>query len=734
VIHRDIKPGNIMVRADSSEAVLMDLGLAQLTDDTAGRLTRTRQFLGTLRYASPQQVLAVARLDCRTDVYSLGATLWELLTLLPLFGANEELSDAELMERIQREEPERVRRHNPAVPRDLEAIVLRCLEKSPDRRYASAQELAEDLRRFQRGEPVMARPVGSVERAYRWVKRRPAAVLAVLLVLVLLGSSVGGSFLWNLKHQRVNEIASETEVHYELDVDLAELLGVPAKLVRKPKDKKKYLAEGSPPIGPPQMVEVDNHRWCTRYSSLGNLIELTCLGLDDAPALTTKGYHRWVGRHDEKDNLVEEAHFGTRSEPVFRSSDGTFRGVYRYGANHKRIDQRIFGLNGRPINNKAGWAKRRDDYDSSGEMEESTFWKANLEGKLGFWKREDGKQKDKEGNLLVVEIANLTDDGRPQKWPEGYHRRSTRWNAKGEVIEAAYFGLAGEAVTTTWGYHRRVARHDDRGNLLESAHFVASGEPAFRADDGSFRSLYRYDARGNLTRLDFLGANGRPMNSKVLSVARVDFGYGPAAGLTEACLWKADSKGRVHRWLRWVLLEEVRLNTGQVDLLVQVLNQSLVFSKGVIIEHANLTEDGRPQAWPSGHYRETSRLDARRNILEKAFFGQRGDPVVLAEGYHRVVARYDEKGRRLEQATFGVDGRPAFLAEDDSFRVFWTYDTRGNVVEVLVRGPNGRFRNIKSGWAKRLATYDDSGQLLHYTFWKADEKGTLTLWKREEGQ
>ncbi len=101
VIHRDIKPGNVMVTEEGGQAVLMDLGLAQLADDVQGRLTKTRQFVGTLRYASPEQVDAVGRLDRRSDVYSLGATLWELLTLRPLFGATEETPTPEVIHRIQ---------------------------------------------------------------------------------------------------------------------------------------------------------------------------------------------------------------------------------------------------------------------------------------------------------------------------------------------------------------------------------------------------------------------------------------------------------------------------------------------------------------------------------------------------------------------------------------------------------------------------------------------------------
>src|SRR5205085_2637829 len=106
IVHRDIKPGNVMVTEDGGQAVLMDLGLAQLADDLDGRLTRTRQFVGTLRYASPEQVMSAGRLDRRSDVYSLGATLWELLTLRPLYGATEQTPTPDLMQRIQFKDPE----------------------------------------------------------------------------------------------------------------------------------------------------------------------------------------------------------------------------------------------------------------------------------------------------------------------------------------------------------------------------------------------------------------------------------------------------------------------------------------------------------------------------------------------------------------------------------------------------------------------------------------------------
>jgi WD40 repeat protein/serine/threonine protein kinase len=213
IIHRDIKPGNIMVSADGASACLMDLGLAQIADEVEGRLTKTRQFVGTLRYASPEQVLAAGRLDAASDVYSLGATLWELLTLRPLYGAAEGTPDVELMRRIMNDEPGRLRQHDGGIPRDLEAIVGKCLQKDARRRYATPRELARELDHFLEGRPVKARPVGRVERTWKWAKRRPAlAALVVVSVAALVGLLGGGGwFTWQLDVARRNAEQKEKE-------------------------------------------------------------------------------------------------------------------------------------------------------------------------------------------------------------------------------------------------------------------------------------------------------------------------------------------------------------------------------------------------------------------------------------------------------------------------------------------------------------------------------------------
>src|SRR5262249_27079539 len=130
-----------------------------------------------------------AKLDARADVYSLGATLWELLTLRPLFGVTDQTPTPEAMLKIQTTDVEGVRKHNPRVPRDLEAIVLKCLEKDRARRYGSSAELAADLGRWRRGEPVLAQPpslgylLGKQLRRYR----TPLALAAALLLTAAIG-------------------------------------------------------------------------------------------------------------------------------------------------------------------------------------------------------------------------------------------------------------------------------------------------------------------------------------------------------------------------------------------------------------------------------------------------------------------------------------------------------------------------------------------------------------------
>jgi serine/threonine protein kinase len=169
IVHRDLKPANVLLTGVGTPKA-SDFGLAKRLEGGAG-VTSSGAPLGTASYMPPEQVRAAAdQVGPAADVYALGAILYEMLTGRPPFqGA----SAAETMLRVLAEGPAPPRRSHPRVPRDLETICLKCLEKQPGRRYASAQALADDLARFPAGKPIEARPIGARERGMKWARRRP---------------------------------------------------------------------------------------------------------------------------------------------------------------------------------------------------------------------------------------------------------------------------------------------------------------------------------------------------------------------------------------------------------------------------------------------------------------------------------------------------------------------------------------------------------------------------------
>lgn len=178
IIHRDIKPANLLV--DSKQSLwITDFGLAHLHGEQ--NLTRTGDLLGTIRYASPEQVSGQrVVLDHRTDLYSLGATFYELLTLRPLFAGTARHA---VLHMVLNQEPASPRSIDRSIPVELETILLKLLAKNSAERYNSAQELGDDLRRFLRDEPILARPPTPVERLRKWGRRHPSFVVAVVLVM-----------------------------------------------------------------------------------------------------------------------------------------------------------------------------------------------------------------------------------------------------------------------------------------------------------------------------------------------------------------------------------------------------------------------------------------------------------------------------------------------------------------------------------------------------------------------
>jgi serine/threonine protein kinase/tetratricopeptide (TPR) repeat protein len=193
ILHRDIKPGNILLDKNS-EPHLTDFGLARLLD-TQSSVTRTIDVLGTPSYMAPEQAAGeTTKLSKTTDVYGLGAVLYQLLTGQPPFAGG---TTYETIRLLRDTEPRHLRLLNPKVDRDLSTICLKCLEKDPQRRYSSAFALSQDLEHWLNHEPIQAKPSGFVTHARKWVRRNPSTTV---LATALLAFAVGfGVMIWNQK-------------------------------------------------------------------------------------------------------------------------------------------------------------------------------------------------------------------------------------------------------------------------------------------------------------------------------------------------------------------------------------------------------------------------------------------------------------------------------------------------------------------------------------------------------
>jgi WD40 repeat protein/serine/threonine protein kinase len=199
VIHRDLKPANVLLAEDGSPKVT-DFGLAKRLDDDSGR-TREGDVMGTPSYMAPEQAAGhVEAFGPVTDVYALGAILYECLAGRPPFKGSTLL---ETLEQVRSREPVPPSQLQPKLPRDLETICLRCLRKEPNKRYPSALELADDLRRFQSGEPIRARRASLLERSWKWSRRRPAVTALIAVSLSALVAVAAGvtAYTLDLRHR-----------------------------------------------------------------------------------------------------------------------------------------------------------------------------------------------------------------------------------------------------------------------------------------------------------------------------------------------------------------------------------------------------------------------------------------------------------------------------------------------------------------------------------------------------
>lgn len=221
IVHRDLKPANILMTDDGTPKIT-DFGLAKAGDKDMG-LTRTNSILGSPSYMAPEQAEGRTRdVGPAADIYALGANLYELLTGRPPFLGPTVLATLDL---VKNAEPVPPRHLQPGVSVDLETICLKCVQKEPPRRYESADAVAEDLRRYLAGEPILARPTPRWERAWKWIRRRPSSAALIVVTVLSILAAAGGGLWYRADRDRRHATERQRIAGVRLQVDRFVLVG-----------------------------------------------------------------------------------------------------------------------------------------------------------------------------------------------------------------------------------------------------------------------------------------------------------------------------------------------------------------------------------------------------------------------------------------------------------------------------------------------------------------------------
>jgi Protein kinase domain len=713
IVHRDLKPANVLLVTPPTGAMasqldqmigvpkIADFGLAKFVDQDGGQ-TKTGAVMGTPSYMAPEQAEGKTKeIGPAVDVYALGALLYEALTGQPPFkGA----TPIETLDQVRSQEPVPPRRRRPEVPRDLETICLKALEKQPAGRYGSAGAMADDLKAYLSGSMIRARSVSSLDRAARWVRKRklPVALAGLAAAIAVVGLAVG-AVLWN-RADRVARESREREQQQQLAAADAKQLKAEYYVTFV---KRWGLPEGVGPLTEEQARRRDStYKIYRRDGKVEAMEAVNHLG-------------RLTNRHGYDAYLESRGLLGMVQQ-ILRGGPG---GPGQFGA--ARHDECRWEYQ----RNEKGELVREVALDKAGGVAWAfTFTNPTT----GFFTDERGFPRPRAGsgaayvsfdydaNGFVVGAHYLDRAGKRRPDTDGVYGQKIERDERGLAKSVNYLGSKNQPVQP-FGYARKENRYDDRGLLTEIAFFDVYGRPTL-GDVAGARQTTTYDANGNPVEFRSFGRDGQPMtgmtsfvrmtydqNGRQTAVESAIAGGGPQVNTRPIrSEFRYDDHGRL------IEQESITSRMPNGKTAPRTVAKLAYDDQDRIIEASGPTAVVRGLVALGGGLASTAtrkvryQYDEHGRLIEEAYVNERGDPIESA-GIHRTTTKYNARGQRTEFSSYDLNGklagrritRPSFGKAKEKgeappatvlgpARYRWTWDEQGNNIEVAAFGPDDK--------------------------------------------
>jgi predicted Ser/Thr protein kinase len=607
VVHRDMKPANVLLDPDGTPKIT-DFGIAKrLQDDT--KLTRTGAVIGTPTYMAPEQAKGNSRhVGPAADIYSLGAILYEMLTGRPPFLPED--SETPITVRVLTEDPVSPAWHRTEIPRDLETICLKCLEKEPGKRYQSAAALAEDLQRFLNDESIHAKPPSTVVNSIKWVRRNPWKFVAAAAALLLLLAGLARLAQWELYQRPHLEYAAN--VHWVNGV-LEPVEGITEDAASRRAYYLRLTRRGR--YGPIHKVEVLNARGYP--AELRRIFSAEMIPLYTEGLTGVQPYEKRLPESTTVEFLFDDSNNVQEATGRNRNGQVNWRILYdrqvASGSSGHSVGARLVNLTGFEFNKASHVVLERD---AKGRDVKVNFFNA------AGWPAANGEEVygykleyDDAGRLS--QLVNLGSDGHPTANSAGF-----------------------TALAYSWGKEFRAEVRD------------AKGQPALWNGIAAF--VTELDTAGNATRLTTLGADGKPLRDakdfwSVQEIKRNEHGEA-----IEHTYFKADAEGALKQINQTNISyddfghpTERRIKIGETVSRIAWQRDA----NGNIIEEKFLDANGVPVMKEEGYAikRRSYTSGAQGLRIEETYFDAVGGKTYSKDGFHRQIFEYDPAGplRRL---------------------------------------------------------------------------------------